>query len=103
MLEKWNPECNDKNNKVEKTNLINAEQTSSPTGITSATSLTPIVDSFLYIETSSRHNANGVFVSLQRTDNVQISDIKNYCSTYSGASSKLMGRFKIKFPKSNNT
>ena len=47
----------------------------SPTGGICGTSLAPIDDSFMYIETSSSNNGNRSFVSLERTIMVQIGNI----------------------------
>ena len=60
-------------------NFVKSTKTSSPTGNSGATSIHPIGDSFLYIETSSSHNGNCVFFcSFERTDNIQTGN-KGFC------------------------
>ena len=53
LLQKWNFECNNKNNVSEVGDFSKSKKTNSPTGYSRATSLAPIGDSFMYIETSS--------------------------------------------------
>ena len=67
--------CNDKNNNSEIQNFLKSTKTNSPTGYLGATSLYPTSNSFMYIETSSNNHGNNVFVSLERTDNIQVSNI----------------------------
>ena len=52
-LQIWNIKCNDKNNNGKIQNFNESTKTNSPTGNSGATSLPPIGDSFMYIETSS--------------------------------------------------
>ena len=81
--------------------------TSSPTSQSGATSLPPIGNSFVYIETSSNNHGNGkVFVSQERTDNIQITNITFYYNRFSivnNDSLKSMGRFKIHWFLEDNT
>ena len=58
-----------KNGKI--TNFIKSTKTNSPTGYLGATSLPPIGNSFMYIETSSNNHGKNVFVSFERTDIIQ--------------------------------
>ena len=51
LLQKWNIKCNNKNNQSRITDFIKSTKTNSPTGYSGATSLPPIGDSFMYIET----------------------------------------------------
>ena len=61
----------------------------------------------MYIETSRNNSGNDiVFVSWDRTDVVQISNISFYYNRYSiltDDSKKAMGRFRIRFLLENNT
>ena len=66
---------NDKNNNVIIHNFVKSTKTHSSTGNSGATNIPPIGDSFMYIETSSNNHGNNVFVSFERTDFIQISDI----------------------------
>ena len=54
---------------------MKSTKTNSPTGYSGAESLPPIGNSFMYIETSSNNHGNNVFVSFERTDLIQISNI----------------------------
>ena len=70
-----------------------------------ATSLPPIGNSFLYIEKSSNNHGN-VFVSFERTDIIQISNITFYYNRFSfltNDSLKSMGRFRIQILLEDNT
>ena len=81
--------------------------TKSPTSHTGATSLPPIANSFMYIETSSHnHGHDRVFVSWERTVNIQITKITFYYNRYSiliNKSLKSMGKFRIQFLLADNT
>ena len=63
LLQKWNIKCNNKNNQSRITDFINSTKTNSPTGYSGSTSLPPIGNSFMYIETSSNNHGDEVFVS----------------------------------------
>ena len=75
LLQNWKINCNDKNNNGKIQSFLKSTKTSSPTAESGATSLTPIGDSFMYIETSSNNHGNNVFVSFERIDIIQISNI----------------------------
>ena len=76
LLQKWNIKCNNKNNVSKVGDFIKSTKTNSPTGYSGATSFSPIGNSFMYIETSSNnHGHERVFVSWERTDIIQISNI----------------------------
>ena len=75
--------CNDKNNKGKIQNFIKSTKTNSPTGYSGATSLPPIGNSFMYIETSSNNHSNNVCVSFERTDIIQIVNITFYYIRFS--------------------
>ena len=60
----------------------------------------------MYIETSSNNHANIVFVSFERTDIIQISNITFYYNRFSistNDSLKAMGRFRIQLLLEDNT
>ena len=50
-------------------------KTNSSTSHSGATILPSLGTAFLYIETSSNNHGNFVFVSFERTDNIEITDI----------------------------
>ena len=98
LLPSWRILCNDINNNGKIANFFRAKKTNSPTGDSGATSLPPIGTAFMYIETSSGNNGNNVFVSFERIDNIQITNITFYYSRFSiltNNSLKSMGRFRI--------
>ena len=69
-----------------------------PAGFSGADSLPAIVNSFIYMETSSNHHGDNVLVGFERTDIIQISNITFYYNRFSvltNGSLKAMGRFKI--------
>ena len=79
LLQKWNIKCNNKINQSRITDFIKSGKTNSPTGHSGATSLPPIGNSFMFIETSSNnHGHERVFVSWERTDIIQKSNITFY-------------------------
>ena len=99
--------CNNKNNYGNIQNFIKSTKSNSPTSDSGATSLPPIGDSFQYIETSSNnHGHERVFVSFERTDIIQISNITFYYNRFSiitNDSLKSMGRFRIQLLLEDNT
>ena len=64
-------------------NFLKSTITSSTTSHSGATSLLPIVNSFMYIETSSNNHGPNVFVSWERTDIIQITNISLYYTRFS--------------------
>ena len=72
-----------------------------------STSLPPIGDAFMYIETSSiNYGHEIVLVSFERTDVTQISNITfcyNRFSVLTNKSKKSMGRFRIQLLLEDNT
>ena len=78
LLQRWNIICNDKNNNSQMENFIKSTKTSSPTSFSGATSLPPIGNSFMYIETSSNNNTTSAYVISERTDIFQITNISFY-------------------------
>ena len=97
---------NDKNNSGKIQNFIKSTKTNSPTGYSGATSLPPIGKSFVNTGTSSNNHSNNVFVSSERTDILQISNITFYYIRFSiltNDSLKSMGRFKLQSKLEDNT
>ena len=99
LLPYWKIICNDKNNNGKIQNFIKSTETNSPTGSSGVTSLPPIGNAFMYIETSSnRSGSDIVFCSFERTDIIQITNISFYYNRFSiltNDSKKSMGRFRI--------
>ena len=83
LLQNWNIRCNDKNNNGKIQSFLRSTKTNSPTGDSGATILPPLGDSFMYIETSSNNHGNNVYVSIERTDIIQITNISFYYNRYS--------------------
>ena len=107
LLQKWNIKCNNKINQSRKSDFIKSTKSHSPTGHSGATSLPPIGNAFMYIETSSNnHGHEKVFVSWERTDIIQISNITFYYNRFSILTNdnlKNMGRFRIQLLLDDNT
>ena len=107
MLQKWKIYCNKKNNQSRISDFIKSTKTNSPTGFSGATSLPPIGSSFMYIETSSNnHGHKRVFVSFERTDIIQITNITFYYKRFTILTNdnlKNMGRFRIQLLLDDNT
>ena len=106
VLQKWNIIANDINNNGKINNFIKVTRASSPTGQSGATSLPAVGDAFMYIETSGSNHGNNVFVSFERTDIIQITNITFYYNRFSiltNDSLKSMGRFRIQLLLDDNT
>ena len=89
-----------------KQNFIRSTKRNSPTGNSGASSLLPIGNSFMYIETSSNNHGKNVFVSFERSDIIQITNIKFYYNTFltsTKVSIKSMGRFRFQILLYDNT
>ena len=101
LLQKWSIQCNNKSNNSKVGDFLKSTKTNSPTGHSGATSSTPIGNSFMYVETSSNnHGHERVFVSFERTDIIQISNIKDYYNRFSiltNDSKKSMGRIRVQY------
>ena len=98
LLQNWVIKCNDKNNNGKMQNFIKSTKTNSPIVCSGAISLPPICNSFMYIETSTNNHGNNVFLSWERTDIIQTSDITLYYNRFSNLTNdslKSMGRFRI--------
>ena len=106
LLQKWKIYCNNKNNQSRINDFIKSTRTNSPTGFSGAMTLPPIGNSFMYIETSSNNHGDNVFVSWERTDIIQISNITFYYNRFSILTKdnlKNMGRFRIQLLLDDNT
>ena len=106
LLPNWKIECNDKNNNGKIANFFKSTKTNSPSSNSGPTSLPPIGNAFMYIETSSGNHGNNVFVSWERTDIIQITNITFYYNRFSiltNDSLKSMGRFRIQLLLEDNT
>ena len=107
LLQKWNNKCNNKNNVSKVGDFIKSTKTNTPTGDSGATVLPSIGTAFMYIETSSNnHGDERVFVSWERTDIIQISNITFYYNRFSiltNNSKKSMGRFRVRLLLEDNT
>ena len=59
----------------------------------------------MYIETSSNNNGNNVFVSWERTDIIQTTNITFYYNRFSSSDNNLrgMGRFRIRLLLEDDT
>ena len=98
LLPYWKIVCDDKNNSVKIQNFIKSTKTNSPNSDSGATSLPPVGNAFMYIETSSNNHGNNVFCSFERTDVIQITNITFYYNRLSILTNdilKSMGRFRI--------
>ena len=105
LLQSWIIKCNDKKNKGRLQNFIKSTKTNSPTDYSGATILPPIANIFMYTETPSNNHGNSVFVSFERTDIIQISNITFYYNRFSiltNDSLKSMGRYRIQLLLEDN-
>ena len=106
LLQKWNIKCNDRIIKGNTYNFVRSTKTNNPTNGSGAASKPPVGDSFMYIETSSKNHGNIVFVSFERFDNIEISNITFYYNRFSILTNDLLkstGRFRIQFLSEDNT
>ena len=71
-------------------NFIRATKTNSPTGDTGATSLPPVGDSFMYLETSSNNHGDGAFISWEKSDIIEITNITLYYNRFSISTNDLL-------------
>ena len=94
---------NDRNNAGKTQKFIRLTKANSPTPKSGATSLPPIGDSFMYIETSSNNQGENVFCCFERIDIIQISNISFYFNRFSTSDVKAMGRFRIQLLLGDNT
>ena len=104
LLQKWNIKCNNKNYQSIQSDFIKSTKTNSPTNYSGATILPPIGNAFMYIETSSNNHSNYTYVTWERTDIIQITNISFYYNRFTSPdiSLRAMGRFKILLLLENN-
>ena len=106
LLQNWIMKCNDKNINGKIQNFEKSTKTSSPTGYSRATHLPSISKSSMCTEAPSSNHGKNVFVSFERTDFIQISEITSYYNSFSiltNDSLKSMGRFRIQLLFEDNT
>ena len=103
LFQNWVLKSNDKNENGKIQNFFKSTKSNSPTGDSGTTSLPPIGDSFMYIETSSNNNGVNVFCSFETTDIIQISNITLFYNRFPERSTKSMGRFRIQLLLDDNT
>ena len=86
-------------------NFIKSTKTSSPTEDSGATSLPPIGNSFMYLESSGVNNGEGTYAILTRTDIIQITNISIYYNRFSisDANLRAMPRFRVQILLENGT
>ena len=98
LLQNWVIKCNDTNNNSKKQNFEKSTKTNSPTSPSEATRLSPIGDSFTYIESSPSIHGNNVFVSFERTNFIQITNLTFYYTRFLVLTKGLLkskGRFRV--------
>ena len=87
--------CNDKKGAGKIKNFLRSTKTNSPTGKSGATNFSPIGHSFMSIETSADNHGSNVYLSFERTDIIQMSNIKICCNGFWAESSKSIGSFRV--------
>ena len=106
LLPYWKIICNDRNNNGKIQNFIKSTKTRSPSSDSGASVLPPIGNAFMYIETSSGNHGNNVFVSFERTDVIQTTNISfhyNRFSILTNDNLKAIGRFRFPLLLEDNT
>ena len=86
--------------------ILRATRTSSGTENSGAISLPPIGNAFGFIESSSNSHGNITYVTFERTDIIQITNITLYYNSFSILSDdslKRMSRFGIQLLLEDNT
>ena len=96
-------EGNDGNNDGKTSFSIKATKSSSPTRSTKASSIPPKGVSFVYIETNGKVRGESVFVSFERTDVIQNSNISFFHKTFLAGNIKALGRFRNQLLSNDNT
>ena len=100
LLQNWFMLCNDINNNGKIQNLIKFTKTTSPTGNSGAGGVPPIGNSFMFNESSgANNNHERIFVSWEKTDILQITNITFCYKRFSINDPNLrsMDRFRIQF------
>ena len=106
LLRYWKTICNDKSNIGKIPNFIKSTKTKSPTGDSGAKALPLFGDAFMYLETSSDSHGDNVFVSWERIDTIQITNVTfcyNRLSILTNDNLKSMRRFRIQLLLEDNT
>ena len=105
-IQNWLIKCHDKNNAGKIQNFVKSTKTYVPSSHSRATSLPPIGSASMYKETSSNNQGSNVFVSWERSDFFQITNITFYYNKFSNLTDdniKKMGRFGIQLLLEDNT
>ena len=106
LLQKWILKCVNKNYNAKINTFLKSTTLSSTTAESAASNFPPIGWSFMYTEASGNiHGANHISVSWERSDIIQISNIKFYYNRFSTSHQNLrgMGRFRIQLLLEDNT
>ena len=106
LLQKWKITNRNSNNEMKIGKFLKSTKTSSPTEDTGATSLPPIGNAFMYVESSSNNSGNHTYVMWERTDIIQFTNVTFYYNRYSiltDDSLKGVGRLRIQLMNSDNT
>ena len=106
VLPYWKTNCNDINKNGKISNFIKSRKTKNPSSHSGATSLPPIGKSFMFIEKNSNNHDKNVFVSWERTDIIQITNMTFSWSRFSNITNdslRTVGRFRIQLLLQANT
>ena len=97
LLQKWEIECKDRNNNAKINNFVKSTKSQSTTEDSGATSLPPIGNSFMFLESSSINHGDNTYLILSRRDIIQITNISFYYNRFSISDENLraMPRFRI--------
>ena len=105
-LQRWKITSRNVNGDMKVGKFLKSTKTISPTEESGATSLPPIGNAFMYVETSSNNHGNNTYVIWERTDIIQITNVLFYYIRYSILTDdalKAMGRFRIEIKANDNT
>ena len=94
FLHFWIIECNDRKIAGKKSSSLRPTKTNSPSGNTGATISPAIGDCSMYIEASNFFGTNA-FLSLERIDSIQISNITFYYNRYSKPTNNLISKGQL--------
>ena len=106
LLQKWKIINNNKNGDMKIGKFSRSTRTSSGTENSGATSLPPIGNACMFIESSSNNRGNNTYVTWERTDIIQITNITFYYNRFSiltHDSLNRMGRIRIQLLLEDNT
>ena len=102
LLPKWKIKNLNKLDGVKVSNFLRSTITNPPTSLLGATALPPIGYAFMYVERSSNnHGDEKVFVSWERTDIIQVTNITFYYNRFMHIL-KSMGLFRIQLLLEDN-